>query len=300
MSINQSNLLKIALIGFGEAANAFVSGWELEKTHCIAGYDIKISNPETAAAMKVRFAKAGVQCNDDPHATVADAAYVFSVVTAEQALVAAQSAAVGLKKGALWFDCNSCAPDTKRRAAAIIEAAEGRYVDVAVMAPVYPKQHLVPIKIAGPHAVDAAVALQELGMRPEIVGNDVGQASSIKMIRSVMIKGLEALTTECFLAARLAGVEDAVIGALEASDPDVAWRKRGSYNLERMMVHGARRASEMREVAITLADLGTPNHMSAASAIWQDQVADAGALPADDHLMGRLDRLLVKLVPEKD
>jgi 3-hydroxyisobutyrate dehydrogenase-like beta-hydroxyacid dehydrogenase len=301
MSADRVNAPKIAFIGFGEAANAFVSGWALDVSHQITGYDVKTDNPTTAPAMTAQYARAGVACARESHEALVGADYIFSVVTAEQALAAALAGAGGLQQGAFWFDCNSCAPDTKRRAAEIIQAAGGRYIDVAVMAPVHPKRHHVPLKIAGPHAEAGAIVLRSMDMRPEVVGNEVGQASSIKMIRSVMIKGLEALTTECFLAARRAGVEDAVIGALEASDPDVAWRKRGSYNLERMMVHGARRASEMREVAITLADLGIPNHMSAASAVWQDQVASASALPGDNDLMGRFDSLLAQLTPsEKD
>jgi 3-hydroxyisobutyrate dehydrogenase-like beta-hydroxyacid dehydrogenase len=285
----------IAFLGFGEAANAFVTGWGSQGLVHISAFDIKSLDPDSRPAMSARYDQAGVNGADTPKAALAGAPIVFSVVTAEQALVAAEASADGLSAGAFWFDCNSCAPDTKRRAARVIEAAGGRYVDVAVMAPVHPKRHHVPLKIAGPHAQEADALLRSLDMKPEIVGDRVGQASSIKMIRSVMIKGLEALTTECFLAARKAGVEDAVIDALEASDPDVAWRRRGLYNLERMMVHGTRRASEMREVARTLADLGLPNDMSAASARWQDRVADARATPGDVDLVARLDRLLDKL-----
>ena len=165
-------------------------------------------------------------------------------------------------------------------------------MDVAVMAPVYPKRHEVPLKIAGPHADVAKDALETLGMKPQIAGSEVGQASSIRMIRSVMIKGLEALTTECMLAARKAGVEEAVFASLEASDPDIRWRKRGSYNLERMMVHGQRRAAEMREVAKTLEDLGLPNGMVRACVDWQERVSSSGAEPGEDDLLARLDAVL--------
>lgn len=286
---------RVAFLGFGEAANAFLSGWAPGDPTRITAYDIKVDDPETAPAMELLLRQAGVTGVATPPAALVGAELIFSVVTADQALAVAQAASGGLVPGALWFDCNSCAPETKRRAAEVIEAAGGRYVDVAVMAPVHPKRHLVPLKIAGPHAEAGAAALRKFGMRPEVVGNKVGQASSIKMIRSVMIKGLEALTAECFLAARRAGVEVEVLASLEASDPDIAWRKRGSYNLERMIAHGTRRASEMREVAVTLADLGLPNHMSAASAEWQDQVANTGVAAGKDELFDRLDRLLSRL-----
>jgi hypothetical protein len=94
------------------------------------------------------------------------------------------------------------------------------------------------------------------------------------------------------LAARRAGVEDAVLASLQASDPGWNWRDRGAYNLERIMVHGTRRAAEMREVAATLRELGLPDRMAAATAQWQDQIAalhlDGGA----DDLADRADRIL--------
>ena len=112
-------------------------------------------------------------------------------------------------------------------------------------------------------------------MVPAVAGPRVGDASTIKMLRSVMVKGLEALTAECLLAARRAGVEGAVLASLQASDPGFDWTARSAYNLERMMVHGRRRAAEMREVAATLRELGLPDRMAAATADWQ---AELGAL----------------------
>jgi len=289
------NSRSIAFVGFGEAGQAFVSGWATEHPERIAAFDIKTGDAGTRAAMLARYSEHGVSGKTELAEALAGAEAVFCVVTADRALEAVRAAAGSIAPGALWFDCNSCAPDTKRRAAEVIEAGGGRYVDVAVMAPVHPRKHLVPLLVSGPHADDAVAALEALGMKPTVVAGEVGRASSIKMLRSVMIKGLEALTTECFLAARRAGVEDAVLASLEESDPDIQWRRRGSYNLERMMVHGARRAAEMREVALTVDQLGLPGRISAAVAEWQDQVAALGVEPGEDDLFARADRLLAKL-----
>lgn len=290
-----SKLHRIAFLGFGEAAQAFLSGWELSPSGRVSAYDVKTETASQGPEMEARYRDNRVAGHASIRGAVAQAQAIFSVVTADQAFEAAQAAAAHLAPGALWLDCNSCAPGTKRRAAEIIESNGGRYVDVAVMAPVYPKRHLVPLLISGPHAEAGAQTLRALGMQPRVVGEKVGDASSIKMLRSVMIKGLEALTAECFLAARRAGVEEEVIASLEASDPAMDWRKRGSYNLERMMVHGGRRAAEMREVEATVAALGLSGRMSAACAAWQDEVAGARVGAGDDELMTRMDRLLERL-----
>lgn len=285
----------IALVGFGEAGHAFASGWSLPPAVRPKTYDVKLQDAATAGPVLERCSSTGVEPVADVKKAIAGAGLIFSVVTADQALEAARACAPYLAHGALWLDCNSCAPQTKQQAATLIEAAGGRYVDVAVMAPVYPKRHEVPLLLAGPHAAQAADLIARLGMRPSVVGPKVGDASSIKMLRSVMIKGLEALTTECLLAARRAGVEDAVLASLQASDPGIDWRARGSYNLERMMVHGARRAAEVEEVCATLRGLGLPDWMSRGTVEWQRLVSSLGVAPGEDDLARRSDAILGRL-----
>jgi len=285
----------LALIGFGEAGCAFFEGWRLAGRGRVRAFDIKTDVPQSRAEMQARYDENGVVGCQSPGAALAGADVVFSLVTADQALAAAEAAAPHLSRNAYWFDCNSCAPDTKRAAAVAIERAGGRYVDVAVMAPVHPRLHQTPLYASGPAAAEACEVLKSLDMRPRIMGMRVGDASAIKMLRSVMIKGIEALCAECFLAARKADVEDAVLASLTDSDPELQWAKRGAYSLERMMVHGARRAAEMREIAATLRGLGLPERMSAAAAEWQDQIAALGLEAGPSDLAQRADRILSKL-----
>ena len=287
-------MLRIGSIGFGEAAQAFSGGW-LAAGASVSAFDVKTRAPDTRSAKQAEYAEQGVTGVDSLHEAVVDRDLAFSLVTADQALVAAQQASEGDLGGTLWLDCNSCAPGTKREASAAIARASGRYVDVAVMAPVHPKRHAVPLLLSGPDAETAAGMLSMLGMRPSVVGDDIGQASTIKMLRSVMIKGTEALFAECFLAARKAGVLEQVVGSLDGSNPEVRWEVQGCYNLERMLVHGGRRAAEMREVVKTLADLELPNALSEATVQWQAQLGQLQLDPGEDELVARLSRVIEAL-----
>ncbi|WP_322891860.1 MULTISPECIES: DUF1932 domain-containing protein [unclassified Yoonia] len=279
----------IAFMGFGEAAGAYASGLR-EVTDRISAYDIKLDRPTDSAACLHRMAALNVAACD--LAGLRDASLILCLVTADQALVAAQAAAPHLAAGALWCDGNSCAPDTKRQAAQVIAAAGARYVDLAIMAPVHPRLHHTPMLASGPDAATAVAALAAFEMQARVVGDMIGQASAIKMLRSVIIKGLEALTAEAFLAARAAGVEMAVIASLQASDPGIDWEKRGAYNIERMLVHGARRAAEMQEVAATLRALGLPDRMAQATCQWQSDLAALALDPGVDDLGLRADLVL--------
>ena len=131
--------------------------------------------------------------------------------------------------------------------------------------------------IAGAHAEAIAPTLAALGMRVSIAGAEIGAAAAIKMVRSVMIKGIEALTLECFLAAARAGVIDEVAASMKNNYPGLDWAKIVPYNLERMASHGERRAAEMEEVADTLRELGVEPLMTAATVKRQREMGQIGA-----------------------
>ncbi|WP_423603511.1 DUF1932 domain-containing protein [Sphingomonas sp. MS122] len=266
---------KVAFIGFGEAGRAFARAGD-------AAFDLKTGDPADRAAKLADYDVGGVHGCETAREALDGAAAVLSLVTADQALVAAQDNAALLAPGALWLDMNSVAPGTKRAAAAAIEAAGGRYADVAVMAPVHPAGLAVPLLVAGPHAADAAAALAAIGFtKVEIAGPKVGDASAIKMIRSVMVKGIEALTGECILAANRAGVTEAVLASLDASSKVQGWRERADYNLDRMLAHGTRRAAEMEEVANTLAELGIDPVMTRGTIARQRELGALGVVPPE-------------------
>lgn len=287
-----SNHWKIAVLGFGEAGRAFASGWQRPEGTVIAAYDTKAATPELLTALQSSAAEIAVDLALSNEGALTEAKAVFSLVTADRAHEAARESAPHIEAGAFYFDCNSCSPATKAASANIITGAGGRYVDVAVMAPVHPKRHETPILVSGEDAEAAVPLLTRLGMHPRVAGTRVGEASSIKMLRSVVIKGLEALTAEAMLAARKAGVETAVLASLQASDPGIEWEKRSAYNLERMMVHGERRAAEMREVATTLRELGLPDRMSSAIVDWQADIAALKLESGEAALAARADRIL--------
>jgi 3-hydroxyisobutyrate dehydrogenase-like beta-hydroxyacid dehydrogenase len=129
--------------------------------------------------------------------------------------------------------------------------------------------------VSGPAAADLVPVLRRCGMSVEDVGADVGAAIAMKMVRSVMIKGLEALTQECFLAAKAGGVEDRLIASLTQTFPTLDWARMADHNLERMASHGIRRAAEMREVARTLEDMGVEPLMTRGTIERQQRTGDA-------------------------
>lgn len=248
----------IAFIGFGEAGTILAS--ELAGLHSVVVWDKKFLGAERDA-MLAKAERCGVRAAGSLAEALDGAGWVFSTVTAGSALDVAVQSATLMQSGQFFLDLNSVAPDTKRQAARAF--VPGVYVDVAVMAPVPPARMKTPLLVGGPQAEAVTDVLNQLGFNARYGDTAVGKVSAIKMCRSVMIKGLEALTTECLFAAREYGVEEEVLASLHASFPSLGWDGPfAGYLISRVAEHGVRRSEEMEEVVKTLRDAGGEGVMS--------------------------------------
>lgn len=293
-----SNGSRICLIGFGEVGQILAADLGRSGTHRISAWDIKFAERDSAPrrALVDGIVRAG---NDAPDA-VAGANLVISAVTAAQDVEAARAAAAGLAPEAWFLDLNSVSPEMKQQASKPIEARGGRYVEAAVMAAVPPKRMATPMLLGGPHASAFLPLAHELGFVGARVFSDrVGPASAAKMCRSVMVKGIEALLAESMLTARRYGVDEAVLASLHDLFPGVDWRGRSRYMISRSLLHGRRRAEEMREVARTVSDAGIEPWMSAACAERQDWLAAHRDAAGHEQLEEMLDAILATTQQEK-
>jgi 3-hydroxyisobutyrate dehydrogenase-like beta-hydroxyacid dehydrogenase len=156
-----------------------------------------------------------------------------------------------------------------------VEVSGAHYVESAVMAPVPPYRLKVPMLLGGRRAADVATRLTRSGMNAQVISNEIGVASAVKMCRSVVIKGIEALAVESLRAARRFGAEQPVLASLNETFPGMGWDQgQPDYLISRVAEHGRRRAAEMREVARTLEEAGFEPTMAAATARLQDGLID--------------------------
>lgn len=274
---------KIGLLGYGEVGCILAEDLR-ERCASVVAYDIKLGGPEDAPP-RAHAAAFGVELARD-HADLASRAdLVISAVTASQTVGAAKACARGLHQGTWYLDFNSASPGAKIETAAIITAAGGRFVEGAVMTSVPQYRIRVPLLLGGPDAGELAPALARLGFSPNIADARLGVASAIKMCRSVMIKGLEAMVIESFTAARAHGVEDAVIASLHETFPGMDWEKLATYFFQRVIAHGRRRGEEMREVARTVREIGLDPWSAEGTAERQEWAARL----ADDGIFGSRD-----------
>ena len=268
----------IGLVGYGEVGKIFGAGLKPQDgVAAVSAWDLKFADDASRAGEVAHASSAGIVAQPSMQALCAQADLVISAVTASNTLAVAQEAARHIRRDAVFLDLNSASPGTKQRAAAAIAAAGARYVEAGVMTSVPPYGIRVPMLLGGVAARELAVALNGWGMDAKPVSEELGVASAIKMCRSVMIKGLEALVIESYATARALGVEEHVLPTLAETFPSIDWNKQGTYFFSRVVQHGKRRAEEMREAANTVREAGFEPFMAAAIAAKQQWVAEEAA-----------------------
>lgn len=276
--MTRRNTPRLTFIGFGEAGQAMAAGLREDGIEQIAAWDILFPVAE-GDGLRQAGNRIGARVASSAADAVRGTDVIISAVTAASSLDAAKSVAPHLDGNPFYLDVNSVSPGRKRATAKVL-GDRARYIDVAILSPIYPARHQSPMLLAGPHVEAAGPVLQALALKTTIAGPEIGAAAAIKMVRGVMIKGIEALTMECFIAAERAGIVQEVADSLKNNYPSLDWNKIIAYNLERMASHGERRAAEMEEVAETLRELGVDPQMVNATVKRQREMGAIGKTPA--------------------
>ncbi|MEJ8840144.1 NAD(P)-dependent oxidoreductase [Ramlibacter sp. AN1133] len=264
---------RLGLVGYGEVGKIFAGGLKPFVGE-VAAWDLKFADSATAEAETGHARTHGIRACTSMRELCEASDLVISAVTASNTLAVAQEAAPFLRAGALFLDLNSASPGTKQAAGAAVDARGAHYVEAGVMTSVPPHGVKVPMLLGGARAAQLATLLQSWGLDAKAVSEQLGVASAIKMCRSVMIKGLEALVIESYSTARAYGVEDHVLPTLQETFPAIDWAQQGAYFFSRVVQHGQRRAEEMREAAHTVREAGFAPFMTAATADKQQWMAD--------------------------
>jgi 3-hydroxyisobutyrate dehydrogenase len=292
MSSNDLDPRIIALIGFGEAGQALgrglcaQGGWRGtlrpgdNAPRRVIAIDTALDADargralgETARALEIAIEKGYAEA-------LREADLVLCAVPGDSALDAARAAAPLLKPGAIYLDLCTVTGRMADEDRAAIETGAGCYLDIAVMGSFNSQGYKAPLLLAGADAIAVAGWMTALGFRAEVLGPKPGSASAVKMLRSVIMKGFEALAIESFVAARRQGILEEVLGCF--GDVDRVPLRDFLANLAcTHMVHVRRRWEEMGLVAETLRETGVEPLMTEATTRSLRRTIDAGVIPSD-------------------
>ncbi|MEW6046814.1 MAG: DUF1932 domain-containing protein [Bacillota bacterium] len=287
----------VALLGFGEAGSSVAAGLRLapaQPAPRIVAFDPAVRDGARARFLRARAQELAVGLHDSPGPWLGEAGLVFSAVPGTQALAVAQAAKPFIRPGTVYVDLNTAPPGAKREAAALVEAAGGAFVDGAVLGSFQADSFRVPILLAGHDAERVSRWLLAYGFRVRVMpGGRPGDASAIKLLRSVFMKGLEALCIECLTAAERAGLRTQVLEALGDLDSRPIGATIATLVTSHLR-HAPRRLEEVEIVERMLRQDGFEPILTEATRRFFDRTVRSGPLWSDpqgpdlDEALGRL------------
>jgi 3-hydroxyisobutyrate dehydrogenase-like beta-hydroxyacid dehydrogenase len=265
--------MRVAFVGFGEVAAAFAKAFVAAGAE-VSAYDVLLDAPDG-------FRRLAPRAGDTPVAFAAlgdalrGAGYVFSTVTTDVAREAARSCVPHLSPGQCWIDLNATEPAVKREIAAIIAPSGAAFVEGALLGAVGVSGARTELLLGGAAGAEtASVLAAEVGLNVRYYSDEIGRASTYKMLRSVFSKGLEALLIEFLVAGERAGMRAELWAeVVELLGRDRFEKVATNWVCSHAVAH-TRRWHEVVQVEKMLRDIGIePLMTSATGSLFRRSVA---------------------------
>ena len=247
---------RIGFVGFGEAAQCFASHLTAQGVGPIMAYcHGNVNRPPYSEAFLAQAARCGVTLVDKLE-SLSDTDVVFSAVVVADAGTMGEAIAKIIRPDTLVVDINASTPATKKRVAKAVEARGGLFADANLMGAVSLYRATVPLYTSGSGAAQFAQRFAPLGFTIDVSSSEAGTAAAVKMLRSVVTKGIEALVVEALTAASLAGVRQQTLRGICDTMDATTFSKFVDMCIRTDVLHAERRAVEMEGVRDSLQELG--------------------------------------------
>jgi 3-hydroxyisobutyrate dehydrogenase-like beta-hydroxyacid dehydrogenase len=168
--------------------------------------------------------------------------------------VADQVVACGFK--GIYADANAVSPQTARRIGRSMREAGARFVDGGIIGGPAWKPGTTWLYLSGQDAEEVAACFAAGPFETEIISDEIGKASALKMCYSANSKGKTALMCAMVAAADEMGVRDALVKQWSRHGSDMA--ESAFATVSRATAKAWRFAGEMDEIAATFEAAGLP------------------------------------------
>ncbi len=268
--------IRLGIIGFGEVGQGIGTGLRAEGLDGVAAYDIGAFDGPFSRSKQACARETGIALLGSPDELAANADLVIIAVPAANSDEAAASVAHAIEARHLYFDLVSTTPAVKVRQAERLKARGALIADGGIMSSPLHDGHRIIIKASGAGAARAHELLTPWGMRIEVVSGKLGAATGIKILRSVVMKGLEALLHECAVGAERYGIRNEVLETISEFMDSRPFAETAKFLIRSGMVHAGRRSGEAEMAAEALEEVGIEPIMTGATARMLARVAALG------------------------
>ena len=268
--------MTLGFIGFGEAAYCMCKGFRGEGLTDIIAYDAMQQDEKHGPLVHRRAAETATPLLQSAEDVAAQADVLFVAVPCMYCVSVAERVAGSLRAGTIYADVSASSPEEMQQAWAALKDKNVYFADVALLGSVPPDQHRVPILASGNGADRFRDTMTPYGMRIESIAGEPGQASAVKLIRSIYMKGVSAIMLEMMCAAEAYGVTDLVLDSLSRSMDPIPLASHLNRLITGMAVHSRRRSAELGSSVELQEKAGLEHLMSSAAQKTHDAVVQAG------------------------
>jgi 3-hydroxyisobutyrate dehydrogenase-like beta-hydroxyacid dehydrogenase len=254
----------IGIIGYGEVGQALARGLAAKNNICISVFDIRF-NDSGLRSQILSEKKQDINLEENLHSLIKKNELIISAVTCSNALNLAQQASVDITEGKIFVDLNTVAPRVKIEMGKLIEERRASFIEIAILGTIASYGYKSPMLACGHQASEFADFINDMGFKVTFLSREIGQASMMKMLRSVFSKGTESLLFEMLIAAERCNLLEPVMSAVVSHMDKSSFLDIAETWITTNVIHAKRRTEEMDHVIETLNDLEVDPIMSAAT-----------------------------------
>lgn len=214
--------------------------------------------------------QAGMREVDDLRQLVTEADLILSILVPASAEAAAAKVAIEIRATSTsvhFVDCNAVSPQVANRIGEAIRTAGSVFSDASIIGLPPATAALPRLYVSGPDAA-AIQVLDNNGIVVKLIGDEIGQASGIKMCYAAMTKCTFALQYALAIVANRLDLLDVLLAEFAFSQPD-AFQRMHEF-LPRLPAKAWRWVGEMEQIASTFEQAGlTPGFHDAAAEIYR-------------------------------
>ncbi|MEK3646341.1 NAD(P)-dependent oxidoreductase [Aeribacillus sp. FSL M8-0235] len=259
LGVNGDMGLRVGIIGFGEVGQVFAKGI-LDKIESVFVYDILLESNRDLIIDKINHI--GAQAVDRIEQIGECCTLIISLVNSAASEAVAAGVAKGISKGTIFVDLTTSTPLVKSKSEKLIVSNGGIYVDASIMGTVATEGQKVPLLIAGEQAEEVQALLNSLGFNSQAITHPNGGAASIKLLRSIFMKGLEALVLETMVTAKKYGVADEVMESISKTINNNDFTTFANALITTHVIHKNRRYKEIMDSCNLIKEAEIPPYVT--------------------------------------
>ncbi len=289
--------MKIGFIGFGGAAYGLAKGLRQEGLTEMYYFDSLWETPPNCDVILRHATETDTVFKESIKALIEEVEIVISCVTGSVALPVARQASSYLEKRHLFVDVNTASPKTMEAVGNAVRESGAGFADVAMLGGIPAFLHRVPSLASGNGAKRFKKAMDPYGMDITVVGEIPGQASAIKMFRSVFMKGFLALLMEMLNGTHRYGVDSVVLESIAKTMEKKSFLETVRMQMGKGVINAERMSHEMEEVIETYTEMALPSVMSSAT---REKLEWCSQMKFSDHFGGEMPDSLHEILDVMD